>query len=366
MRRSAAVVTVAVLAVLAAPSTPARSHSADPRVVTVLDAVEPALPPGAAVTVVASIADQVVATNATTAPLDVLDLRGRPFLRISSAGVLADLASPDWYSTNGPAASLPVPKGVDTGPSAPPRWARVTTDPSWGWFDHRLHDANRVLPPRVLNGRQTVLLQRFSVPMTYGGAPLVARGRVEFRPVLGTLSTEVISAPSGLTATVAQGRAPALFVRADPGRKVVVTGSDGQPFAELTAGGARVRAASPTWREDRRSRGLALPVGTATVTVGGGPSLAWMDDRLRYAPGVPPDDVVRASRPTVVGRWEVPVVVDGIAAVVTGRTRWVPVASGASRERGGGTPVLPWALGAGALLVLGAGALVVRRAGRRR
>ena len=42
------------------------------------------------------------AYSATAEPLEVLAAGGEPFLRVSSGGVLANLASPDWYSTATP------------------------------------------------------------------------------------------------------------------------------------------------------------------------------------------------------------------------------------------------------------------------
>ncbi|MCW2545213.1 MAG: hypothetical protein JWM40_2765, partial [Frankiales bacterium] len=82
---------------------PAGAHSyPDPALSTVLDAVTPALPSGVRVLVAPSVVDQLVITNPTEVPLDVLAVGGEPYLRVSRAGVLGNLATRDWYATQTP------------------------------------------------------------------------------------------------------------------------------------------------------------------------------------------------------------------------------------------------------------------------
>lgn len=83
---------------------PAEAHSyADPALRVVFDGVQPtALPAEVVVDVRPSVVDELVLSNPTTTPLEVLAVGGEPFLRVSSAGVQANLASPDWYSTSTP------------------------------------------------------------------------------------------------------------------------------------------------------------------------------------------------------------------------------------------------------------------------
>lgn len=83
--------------------------------------------------------------------------------------------------------------------------------------------------------------------------------------------------------------------------------------------------------------------------------------------------MLRAAGPTVVREWSVPVEVMGTALELTGDVTWVPEADAADRVRSAaavepedGAPVLPWALGGGALAVLLAAAVAVRRAQGRR
>jgi hypothetical protein len=81
--------------------------------------------------------------------------------------------------------------------------------------------------------------------------------------------------------------------------------------------------------------------------------LSWLESRARYAPGQPPDEVVRSGRRTVLTRWSVPVRAGGRGGAITGTTSWLPGGEPPSpaRENAGGS--IPAAALLGGPLVLG-------------
>jgi LPXTG-motif cell wall-anchored protein len=361
-------VALGVLSVLLVAA-PARAHSyADPALRTVFDGLQPAsLPPGVAVAVQPSVVDELVLSNSTATPLDVLAIGGEPFLRVSSAGVLANLASPDWYATGTPEGGPPLPADVvrDRGRGTP-RWARVSTGDTWSEFDPRLHPAAAASPSVRVAGRDRVL-RTWSIPLRYGGRPLQATGHVLFSPVRGGLLVALGHAPQGLTAGALQGELPGVFLRVPAELRVEVQGRDGRPFLRFGAGVVQANTASASWADDQRARGrTAPPSGDVPhwTVVARSQSLSWLDPRLRYPADEPGQDVLARSSPTVLAHWTVPLLVDGASAALEGTVSWVPRRTALaqigvrSSSRGSGTP---WLGLAGAVLVVVAGALVVRR-----
>lgn len=337
---------------------PASAHSyADPALQTVLDGPGQGLPPEVTVQLRPSVVDELVLTNPTATPLEVVGTDGEPFLRISAAGVQADLASPDWYTTGTPEGGV-VPAGAR--PGAAPRWAHVSAGSTWSEFDHRVRPDVTVPPDARRNGRKRVLAV-WSVPLRYGGKPAAVSGHVLFSPIRGGLAVAVTRAPAGLVASPLQGELPGLFLRVPADRRVVVEGRDGLPFLRFADGVVEANTASASWREDQRARGRIV-TGSGWVTVGRGTTYSWLDARLRYPADEPPADQVR--RRSVVRRWSVPVSVAGTAAALEGTVTWVPRAT-ALAQVGRGMPAsrVPWQPLAGAAGALAAGTawLVARR-----
>ena len=273
--------------------------------------MQPGLPAGVLVDVVPSVVDELVVSNATAAPLEVIGLDGRPFLSVSRTGVLANLASPDWYATGTPEGG---PIGGTLG--AAPRWARVSRGSTWSEFDSRLRPAVTV-PAGIRAAGKDRILTAWQIPLRYAGRPLSVVGHIAFRPVRGGLVVAVTS--SAVAATPLQGELPGLFVRAPQGKEVVVQGRDGLPFLRFSGGAVLANTASLSWRDDRTARGLAAPV-RGWVKVGTGLTFSWLDGRLRYARDVPP----HPERPAVVKRWTVPLTVAGVPSAVQGTVTWVP------------------------------------------
>jgi hypothetical protein len=318
-----------VLAVLVAlPCVPAAAHETDPRISAVLDSIRPALPASVVVQVRAGIAEEVVAQNPTTTPLEVLGAGDRAFLRISHAGVQADLGSPDWYLTNSPTGSGPIP--AIAAPGSPPRWVTISTGDSWGWFDHRLHP-QRLQAPANATRRQR--LADWVIPVEYGGARSRLLGHLEYLPVLGAFSVTADPAPAGLSVSVLDGRLPGLFLTDTGGHTVVVFGSDGKPFVRLQPGRAEVDEGSPSWADDQRARGNAV---TAVAhrpqwrRIADSATVTWLDPRLRYPQDLPRDPTKAAA----LARWTIPLTLNGRRAALTGLITWTP-APEATRSSGG-------------------------------
>lgn len=330
-------------------SSPSYAHSTDPRIVSVVDDIQPALPPGVLVQVQANLAAQLVVDNPTDVPLEVLAPTGQPFLRISKAGVFGNLGSAEFFATSNPNGSSPHASGTD-------RFVQLSTGSSWGWYDHRLHPAQLAAPR---DSRRRVRLGTFEVPMRYGGVATSVRGHLEFRPLLGQFDDTVTTLPSGLTASVLQGRLPGLFVTVSA--PMTVLGRDGEPFLRSDGRALSVNTASRTYVEDKQARGIGVgpPAPAPRWRPVGGAAYTWLDDRLRYASAAPPAAALRQQGPSVVGSWRVPVLVGGATAAIAGRVRWVPSEGALPSSRRGRGPLLAAAVAV--LALFGVATVVVRR-----
>jgi hypothetical protein len=347
---------VAVLAavglVVTAPVASAHSY-ADPALRTVLDGIAPsALPDGVTVSVVPSVVDELVVSNPTSTPLEVLALGGEPFLRISSAGVQANLASPDWYTTATPEGGPVPPADVvrDKGKGAA-RWALVSKASAWSEFDSRLHPPATPTAEQRRAGKEAALAV-WRIPLRYGSVTTAATGHVLFSPIRGGLTVAVANAPEGVTANALQGELPGLFLRVPAGKAVVVEGRDGLPYLRFRGGLVEASTSSRTYVEDQEARGRTPePVGRWTQ-VGRGLSYSWLDGRLRFPTDLPSEQVLGRSTPSVVGQWTVPVTVGGAPAVISWVPRAVALAAVGVDSTERGSHGLPWWTFAGAAVLV--------------
>jgi hypothetical protein len=111
-------------------------------------------------------------------------------------------------------------------------------------------------------------------------------------------------------------------VSVEPGHTVIVRGLLDEPMVRFAAGSVEANRQSPTANADR-----IVTAGTGWKRVAGGRSFAWHDHRL-----APPH-----GGTGTVGRWSVPVTIDGRPAAITGTFVRVPSPN-----------LLPWLLGAAA------------------
>lgn len=342
-----------VLAIVVCGAARAGAHEGLPGLTNVLDSVTPPVP-GVGVQVVASVADELVVSNPTPTPLEVLAESGQPFLRIDASGVKANLNSASWYLDNDPIGAAPVPARAV--PGAPADWVQVSAAPSWGWFDHRLHAQSLAVPPTTKRG-VAVRVSSWLVPMTYGHEAVTVRGHRQYRVPTGYLTSVLLGGPPGpgLEAGVVGGALPAFFLRSNAADTVVVLGPRGEPVAKLGPSGTSVNLASPTWVVTAEAQGqqpqvVVDPAGAPVwESISALPRLTWLEPRAGYGPAEPPTAVQRRSSPTVLIRWHVPLVLaSGRHLQLTGETLWVPVQS--LRHRSSGVP-LDLGLGAMGLLV---------------
>jgi hypothetical protein len=363
------------LAAAAACAVPVRAHEQDPHLRTVLESVIPAPPAGVTVSVARSvIASEMLVENRTAQEVEVLSAAGRPFLRIGPQGVLGDLDTPEWYQSNNPYGTAAVPPAAQV-PGAPPRWGRVSHEPAWGWFEHRMHPAPSLdLPSPPASGVQTI--SRWIVPVRYGAQDLRVLGRVEYVTFRGQYSAALTSSASpfdGVHVAVVPGRMPALYLANSGAEPVVVLGRGGEPFLRVGPGGTEVNLHSPTWVDNLLAKGISPTVeADATAApqweqVHQEPRMAWLETRGFYPQEIPPADVVSRGRPTVVVRWSIPLVRGAARRSLTGETTYVPTvrpaSTGAAADDAGSL-----AVGVAMWLVLGAlvgGGVVLLRARRR-
>ena len=317
IRRAAALVGLALVGGLVAAA-PAAAHEVDPTVRFVID--EAPEVEGLTIQVATSVTTELLVENATDLPLEVLSDGGQPFLRIGPAGVEANLAAPDWYLTNQPFGGE-VPAGAS--PDAPPRWTRVSEEPAWGWFDHRLH------PTAVTGQLGEGRAPSFVIPLRYGGDDVEVRGHLERRLTVPRFAAALTTPPepqSGLEVQLLDGRAPGLFARYDGPGEALVLGTDGEPFLRLGTEGALVNRHSPVWQFTAQARGedlTGVDVDPAAepdwAVVGDGASYAWLDPRALI------DEV--GDEPVTLD-WSIPVTIGGRTIEVAGRStaRLRPVA----------------------------------------
>lgn len=339
----------------------ALAHSEVPGFRNVLDGVSPSVP-GLRIQVVTSAADQLVAENPTPTTLEILGAGGEGFLRIGPSGVEANLGSPDWYRSATPEGDGRVPSTAVAG--AVPNWVRISVQPSWGWFDHRLHETRADSAPAG-GGGGALRLGSWTVPARYGTETITITGHREFVRPPGRFRAVLRASVDDLRAGVVDGTVPAVSVTAPAGRTLVVLGEDGEPMVRLGPDGPEGNGASRTWLLTAASRGTPPdgPVGADVEprweSLGGGTTLTWLEPRARYAGALPPRSVLDSGRTEVVVRWTVPIELDGAKVELVGTTSWVPHSEGAAGgPEGGALRTHPPRTGAPIAILAGVGTAV--------
>lgn len=374
MSRLLAAVAVAAAALALLPAAAGAHGEATPTIRTLIDEVEGA-PDGVRFEVLGNDVARLAATNRTDEDLFIESSQGEAFLRIGPRGTFANVSSLTWYASGNPDGIASPPRGIEAGPDAAPRWEKVSDEPEWTWFDHRLHPADLELPAEAVDAQRTARLQDWRVPGTLGDAELEVRGHVEYQPILGAVEPQIVSSTQPLPQVqiaILRGRLPGLFLINLGQRPVTVLGKEGEPFARIGPDGVEVNLLSPTHFDDRLARGSvpAVPADPDAAPrwrrVERQARYAWLDTRALYERGRPPREIAEGGRETVLRRWTVPLQAGGRRVDVRGTTSWMPSREAvvARREGDGGlSAVIP--LGAvGALALTGALALRLRRRDR--
>jgi hypothetical protein len=139
-------------------------------------------------------------------------------------------------------------------------------------------------------------------------------------PAATSFLARVSSAPAGIDARVVDGD-QRLWLRVSPQLTVLVLGLRGEPYLRFSSRGIEVNTRSATYYLNR-ARPLVPPAGLGPNTsphwkrISSGRSTSWHDDRLHA--------LALAAHPSgnaTLGRWVVPVVVDGQRTAVAGTLR---------------------------------------------
>jgi hypothetical protein len=135
------------------------------------------LAPGVRIALVPGRAASFLLQSDAQEPVTVLGRDGEPFVRLSPAGVEANLHSAtfaDAARLRG-GASLALEPNAD----AEPRWERLTPTPSYGWVDLRTAYPEDGVPEKVAKGGKRVELLRWAVPVRIGAGEDARVVRVE-------------------------------------------------------------------------------------------------------------------------------------------------------------------------------------------
>ena len=345
-RRVLAACAVALVGLAVLPARPASGHAGDGLAQPIFEGMSPTVA-GIAVEVAYSANYQLIVSNTTPQPLSFLADSGEPFLEIGPDGVRGNFASPTFFDSNNPGGRDSYPPGAKPGPDVPPIWRRLSRQPSWGWYDHRLHPAESYVPREIVNARKVAVLGRWAVPLRYGDQPGELQGRFEYRPALGAYGT-VQKSPQepapGVTIQVVSGSTvPAFLVKNESSTPVVVLGGKGEPFARIgpKGGVAEVNVKSPTWVEVQQALGKD-PSDEADAAaepkwqqVASTPVWNWLDFRAAAPKNDPPQPVIDRGKTVTVKTWSIPYLLGEKRGSIEGIIEWVPIAELQKRAGGG-------------------------------
>jgi hypothetical protein len=140
-------------------------------------------------------------------------------------------------------------------------------------------------------------------------------GRVP--PAATDYRARITSIPPGLEARVLDGDL-AIWMRVKPSLTVVVTGLRGEPYLRFSAAGVAVNTRSATWFLNRVypqavPRGLTPSTSPQWKRLTSGHSWTWHEGRLHT-----PAWSAHQAGNTYLGRWVVPIVVDGRGTAIRG------------------------------------------------
>jgi hypothetical protein len=272
-----------------------------------------------------------------------------------------------------------MPERAREGPDVEPAWSKVSKDPAWGWYDHRLHPVERYVDKKVQESREPVTLERWEVPVRYGDETHKIKGRVEYKPQLGTyeavLRSPVNPAPD-VTVAVVSAQVPAIYLQNNSKETVTVLGAKQEPFVRIGPN-VEVNLHSPSYIQMQqaiaKTAEASEEVGQAEANadsppnwqqVQKSPQWRWLEFRAAPPPGDPPKELADREDPTTVKTWSVPILIGDDRTEISGVTQFVPVAKIAERIRGrssdgGSNRALPVLAGLGAA-TLAVGYVVLR------
>lgn len=294
------------------------AHGAGPRWQALLDA-SLELPADVEVQIRHSLAPQVLLSNQSEQALEVLDPRGRAFLRIGPEGVHADMNAAAWYNTYS-VAGLATPQAAQD-PQAAPRWRQVSTETAWGWFDPRLSPdpdagndsgADYTPPPWEIPTRRAE------------GSPFRLSGHFQQTQAQGQWQSQ-LTRSGRLSPQISIGLIPgpvdAFMLRNQSQQPVTVIGVDAEPFVRVGPEGVFANATSKTWRAWGRSRFEQSDLEATQpqwIKISNSQTYTWLDPRSRPATSEPSD----ASAAQALHHWSIPLRVAGELTQLPGQSQW--------------------------------------------
>jgi len=349
IRRALAACAVALIGLTVGPAAPpAGAHAGDGLSQPIFETMSPTVA-GVTIQVAYSANYQFIVSNTSAQPLTFLADSGEPFLEIGPDGVRGNFASPTFYNSNDPGGRDTFPPQAKPGPDVAPIWKKLSRQPSWGWYDHRLHPAEYYVPPEIIKAKKVAVLGRWLVPLRYGDQAGELQGRFEYRPPFGAYSMVQKSSQepaAGITIQVVSASVvPAVFVKNDSPTPVVVLGGQGEPFVRIgpKGGVTEVNVKSPTWVEVQQALGKD-PSDEADATaepkwqqVAPNPAWNWLEFRAAAPKSDPPQPVIDAGKAVTIKTWSIPYLIGAKRGSIDGITEWVPIAELQKRMAGGGS-----------------------------
>jgi hypothetical protein len=337
-RKSGALALGLAMALTGLVAPPAGGHGGDLLAKPIIERVRPQLD-GVLAEIAFSVNFQVILENKSSTDVSVMAPTGEPFLRIGPQGVFANWISPFWFDSNSPGGAGQMPDWVKPGPENAPDWRRVAVEPSWGWYDHRLHPVERYVDPEIKKKRQPARLGDWSIPIRYGDQDGGIEGYFEYKPMVGSwksvLRSSETPAEGVKVGVVSSNIIPALFVENNSPKTVMVLGRENEPFVRLGPK-AEVNTSSPLYVEITQARGETpnQPADSKAPPswkeVGSKARWGWLELRAR-PPSEPPKAAVESKRATDVVKWKVPLMVGEERIELAGVTQFVPIAGFAKR-----------------------------------
>jgi hypothetical protein len=259
--------------------------------------------------------------NATDETLTVLDGEGRPFLRIGRSGVFTNVESPMSYRSVDPARDR-VPGGLH----GRARWARLSREAAWSWFD-----------PRLTYEKGT---GSWSVPMRLEKTDVRAVGGFEPLAAHGHFKTQVsVPEVEGVQVRTAEGPVPGFFARNDTDETLHIAGPSGEPFLRIGPNGVFANVRSPSYFTSalqtigRVPAGVDLSAPPRWKRVSDVPAWAWLERRAAVPSSLQERDRLGSTRHVVL-EWTTQMRLGHRSLPLVGRVSWVPphhsVTSGSS------------------------------------
>ncbi len=263
------------------------------------------------------IAPQIVVGNQSGKLLEILDEKGRVFLRIGPKQAQGDVRAEAFHRSRGTA-------GADLRPgmiSATPKWQQINAEAAYGWFDPRIATEYLEIPKAILALDGETPFGEWRVAARFDGKPVQFRGVFLHVPLpKGSARARLVSptepAP-GVQVSVAPSRPPSIFINNRSPQKLEVLDARGEAFLRIGLDGVWARADSAAFKAANPEQAVQ---GRGWVKLNAGSSHAWLDGRAGWA-GRP----TGAQQAGKLNDWTLPLTLGGKPLDLRGVNEWVPI-----------------------------------------